>query len=432
MKAPLPGAAGIQPEQGPPLSVVAPFFVLAPICAALGGLVLVVRGGAPFATPWTPDSIALTHLATLGLLATCMIGALYQLGPTVAGAPIRPARLAHGVQVLLPVGLAGLVGGMLLGVPPMVVAGGSALGLASVAFVVPALVALLRSEVRTDTARGLRLSVSAFAVVAGLGMLLAMARGAHGVVLPGTPAAWRTAHLLLGLLVWVGGLVSAVAWQVLPMFYTAPDPPPRLTRTMLVLQSTSLVGLPVAAALGGIGWVLAAALPAGISVGVLLPAWGIRALRSRRRRRADHSVHAWTAGLAVAVAAAVVGAVAGATTWPALDVLFVWLATWGAAGLVMHGMLSRIVPFLVWFHRMSPLLGRAPVPPMRQLYAQTRLARTLIAHGSSVVLGSVAILTGSGALARLTGVLVLATGMAWAVDVVRVLATPAPPLTGGP
>jgi len=426
MKAPLPVSAGVRPEQGPPLSVVAPFFVLAPAFAGLAGLLLLARGGAPLASPWTPDSIALTHLATIGLLATCMLGALYQFSPTVAGAPIRPHRLAHGVQVLLPVGVLGLVGGLLLGQPHLIGAGGAALAVACLVFVAPVLVALVRSEVRTDTAHGLRLSVLGFAIIAGVGVLLALSRSGHGVPLPGGMPAWRTAHLLLGLLVWVGGLVSAVAWQVLPMFYTAPDPDPRLTRLMVLLQGLSLVALPTAAAEGSLQLVLLAAIPAGLSAGLILPVWGIWALRNRKRRRKDHSVGAWKAGLVFAVLAAIAGVSAGLTLWPALDVLFVWLTTWGAAGMVMHGMLSRIVPFLVWFHRLSPLLGRVVVPPMRQLYAQVRLKRSLVVHGMSVLVGTVAILSGIDLLARLTGLLVLGTAVLWGVDVARVLATQAP------
>lgn len=52
---------------------------------------------------------------------------------------------------------------------------------------------------------------------------------------------------------------------------------------------------------------------------------------------------------------------------PRWQVLFEWVAIWGWAGLIMQGMLSRIVPFLVWFHRFSARVGLEPVPSMRSM-----------------------------------------------------------------
>jgi hypothetical protein len=57
-------------------------------------------------------------------------------------------------------------------------------------------------------------------------------------------------------------------------------------------------------------------------------------------------------------------------------------------------MLTRIVSFLVWFHRLSPLIGRVPVPAMRQLWPNKRVEVGLWLHLASVLLGSVAILVG--------------------------------------
>ena len=55
-----------------------------------------------------------------------------------------------------------------------------------------------------------------------------------------------------------------------------------------------------------------------------------------------------------------------------------------------------------------------------------RLKRSLVVHGMSVLVGTVAILSGIDLLARLTGLLVLGTAVLWWVDVARVLATQAP------
>lgn len=80
-----------------------------------------------------------------------------------------------------------------------------------------------------------------------------------------------------------------------------------------------------------------------------------------------------------------------------------WLAILGWAGLALHGVLSRIAPFLVRFHRFSPLLGHQDVPAMRELLPRRRVAIGLGLHGLAEVLGVAAIGTGSDGLARVTG-----------------------------
>ena len=107
---------------------------------------------------------------------------------------------------------------------------------------------------------------------------------------------------------------------------------------------------------------------------------------------------------------------------PRWQVLFGWVAIWGWAGLIMHGMLGRIVPFLVWFHRYSARVGLEPTPSMRSLLSQQRIKTGFVLHLSSVVLGAIAILAQADWLARLTGLLLVATAISLAsmlIDVLR-------------
>jgi hypothetical protein len=87
----------------------------------------------------------------------------------------------------------------------------------------------------------------------------------------------------------------------------------------------------------------------------------------------------------------------------------------------MHGMLSRIVPFLVWFHRYSARVGLEPTPSMRSLLPQNKIKTGFVLHMSSVVLGVIAILSQSDWLARLTGLLLVATAISLASMLLHVL-----------
>ena len=98
-----------------------------------------------------------------------------------------------------------------------------------------------------------------------------------------------------------------------------------------------------------------------------------------------------------------------------------WTAGVGWAGLVTHGMLARIVPFLVWFHRFSPLLGKVPVPTMRELLPEKRLKPALALHGATVLAGLLAIALRIPALVAVNGALLVATASLLGINVVSTL-----------
>lgn len=144
----------ISPEQGPPLYTPLSFFISGAIFLGAGGALILADGAATLALPYLPRTLALVHLYTLGFLATVMVGAAYQLIPVVGGAPLPrwpPAQLL----------LAGLAGGTTLltlglssGAPLLLFFGAGLLLLSLCSFAALALIALLRSPVRSETVVG--------------------------------------------------------------------------------------------------------------------------------------------------------------------------------------------------------------------------------------------------------------------------------------
>jgi hypothetical protein len=53
-----------------------------------------------------------------------------------------------------------------------------------------------------------------------------------------------------------------------------------------------------------------------------------------------------------------------------LENVYGFLGLFGVVGFAILGMLYKIVPFLVWFHRYSREIGRAKVPSMADMYSQ--------------------------------------------------------------
>jgi hypothetical protein len=265
------------------------------------------------------------------------------------------------------------------------------------------------------------LALLSFVVTAVLGLW--MAHGHGGMRFPGPRGLFVQGHLCVGLLGWVGGLILAVSWQVLPMFYLSSPvggAARRWTQGLAACGALLPVGVLALFSAGALGadlerasWLAAiVALPGVVAVWALHPLVSASSLRHRRRRRSDPSLHFWSTALAVAPLCGLLGAVAFLVPDPRWSVLLGWIALFGWAGMIVHGMLGRIVPFVLWLHRMAPRVGEAEVPSVRGLLPDACTRGGFALHATTLALGAAAIALRSDALARVAGALLLATGFA--------------------
>jgi hypothetical protein len=415
-----PGMRGLSLEQAPPLSIPMSFFLAAPLSLAAAGLVVATEGPATLATRWAPSAAAAVHLGTLGYLAMVMFGALYQMLPVVAGAPVPFARLAHAVHAALVAGAGTLAYALATGSQRAFVAAVALLLAAFAGFLVPAATAAVRARVTLDSVPGMRLAMPAVLAVLGLGVDMALARaGLLGIASLPTR---HLAHVGLGLLGWVGGLIVPVSWQVVPMFYMT-DAYPRWSRVgSLVVAGLTTPAVLAAVFAGASPGVVAAALaPAALNVWLVHPIVTTALILRRRRRRVGESVRFWLAALALAPLVLVTAVLGFFLDDPRFVVLFGWLALVGWSAMIVHGMLTRIVPFLVWFHRYSHDVG-ADTPSMRELLPDRRARVGLVLHGLTVVVGALAIALQQPALVVAAGVGLVATAAAMVASFVRALA----------
>ncbi len=417
-------------QGAPPIEVPVSFFVTAPLFLAAAGVLVLLGGADALANRWLPATLAAAHLGTLGFVSMVMLGALYQMVAVVVGSPVPWLRSAHVVHALFALGAAAFCWGVARAQPAVVFAAIAVLTFGVGLFLVPVGIALFRAHSLDATVFGIRSAVACFFLAAAAGIW--MAHGFSGMGFPGSRVLWSQAHLCIALLGWVGALIAAVSWQVLPMFYLAPHAPDALKWTVQILAAVGalgpaiLLGVDYSGLLGERPLALepiaaAAAAPGIFAVWLLHPCAGAWCLAKRRRRRVDGSLRFWQVGLAMAPLTALAAVAAWSLDAPRWGVLFGWLALWGWVGMIMHGMLTRIVPFLVWLHRFAPLVGEIRVPSVKKLHpdALTRFGFAL--HLGSLLLGIVAILTASDLLCRLTGISLVASAASIAYLVVHVL-----------
>ncbi|HZW11678.1 MAG TPA: hypothetical protein VFF81_00610 [Noviherbaspirillum sp.] len=372
-------------EQTPPLSVPLRFFLTAPLFAFAAALLLLWHGSDAFATRWSPVTLGLTHLLTLGFLAMCMIGALLQMLPVVAGVVIPYSRLTAGAtHALLVLGTLALVAGFLTGVPTLFKV---AIPMLLVAFgwlVLAGLRGALNVQQGSDMLTAIRLALTALGIAVSLGLT-----AASGFAWPlSLPLMQITdLHAAWALLGWVGLLVVGVAYQVVPMFQVTPTYPRILTQwftkaifVLLALWSAASLLTPSQPGI----WqnIFAAMVVCGYVAFCCITFF---LLWQRKRATPDATTMFWRTSLGSLLACSAVWltgvlfpAVAGNAGYPlALGVLFII----GFGYSVINGMLYKIVPFLVWYHLQNQLAGGcAKAPNVKQILPDAMAQKQFRVH----------------------------------------------------
>lgn len=352
------------------------FELTAPFALLAAGGLLMARGGSLLESNWAPETLALTHLATIGFLSLSLMGLAYAHTASFQGAREPSERVADLVHALMLVGVVSLVVGLIAQSVWLLFVSLSALALAVPTFVTAVLRGL--REVRHDlAASALRLAVGSLLISAAIGVW--MLHGHAGMLFPGPRPLWLQVHLSVALLGWFGGMFASLSGSA----------PTRLELSLLAAGVMSPPAVLIANAIQGSGpaavlLATAAASPAAVAV------WGIRPLRTLRERcgAPDGGIGLRRAGFALAPGVAVAAVLAVSRIAPDWNLLLGWIALWGWAGLVVHGLLLR---------------GARPGSGLASL--------GMGLHVAALVAGVVATVSGLDWLVRAAGVLVAATGI---------------------
>jgi len=373
--------ASLSLDQAPPIGVPLRFFLTAPLFALTAALLLLWQGPDLFSSRWNPALLGLTHLLTLGFIGLTMLGAILQMLPVVASAPMRrPVLIATFVHALGTGGIGLLCYGLIFTAPLALQIALPTLGTVFLLFSALVVITIRRSPAHNMTARAMRLAALMLAATVLLGLIL-LSNHAFGWWLQ-TREILTNLHLTWGLLGWIGILVVGVAYQVVPMFQLTPPYPATLTRWLAALLFILLLGLAPASHFPTLLIVLKAMLAAGFASFALTTLW----LQSQRRRTLpDVTLSFWHGGM--------ISLLLAVSLWLAAQCVPAWGVTQsyglllgtlmivGFAMSVINGMLYKIVPFLVWFHLQSRRGANGPkVPNVRELLPESRTRRQMRLH----------------------------------------------------
>lgn len=362
----------------PSIWVPLPFLLAAPCFVFATALLLMWHGESALVSRWTPVTLAMTHLLTLGFLTMTIVGALFQILPVVAGTAIA---LARPVAVLSWCGLAGgtvlLASALGFGLGPgFYVTAASMLGLAGLVVLTAVGAAISHRTVSAaqPLVGGVRLALSALAVTMALGGALAMVLAGHGTL---NVLLFTDMHATWGLLGWIVALTAAVSFQVIPMFQGTSAYPRVLERGMPALLFVLLLAWSAAALLKR----PALQLGAEIGVGALLLKYVATTVLFfyRRKRKADIGTCYWSLAMACLALAILVHFLPFDADQRTLLTGILVISGFGMSAI--NGMLYKIIPFLVWYHlQCDARSGRERVPGVKSIVEEARALRQLRWH----------------------------------------------------
>ena len=348
---------GLSLDQAPPISVVLRFFLAGSLFGIAAGLWLMLRGAAAL-DPATPEALILTHLLTLGVMLSFMLGALFQMLPVLAGVSFpNPSLLAVRTQWPLIFGLVTLLTAFATAEGVLYLIAVLLLGAALLPVTLRMLGRLYRLQNHSSSSRGMGFALYNLFLLFLIGGWLSALMG--GWTFRGDLPALRQLHLGLGLFGWIALLIISVSFQVIEMFYVTP-PYPKAYARWLPFAVTALLSLELVAALDFppmIPWCESL-------VALLLAAHGLLTLRrlsQRQRPLADATIRFWQAGmsaLALATLLVILRNLFGLSR-PLEETLYALFAFFALS--VVFAMAYKIVPFLTWFHLNAQGYFKAPM-----------------------------------------------------------------------
>ncbi|MBF0446802.1 MAG: hypothetical protein HQL67_01230 [Magnetococcales bacterium] len=417
---------GLSIDQAPPLHLPMRFFATAPLFMIMAGVLTLTLGTEILSTPLMPTTITLVHLVVLGWILMVMFGALYQMIPVLASLPVTRPGLIPWVHGLLVMGIITFALGLTTDLHPwMLLFASLGLGGSILLFIIPVAIALYRAPSQHPTVTAMALATLALFATLTMGGIF-LGEYAHGFY-DFNREALIGVHLVWGLLGWMGTLIIGVSFQVLPLFYMTPDFPKKRAFLLLTLWTATLILLPLALFYQpeNIRLLWLASGP-GIAALILYGLTIKTMLQQRKRVRIDLTYRFWLLGFASTLIAFGLMAL-----WPEQDltqlrILFGIFYILGGVTSILLGMLYKIIPFLVWFHRFSRLAGLMEIPMMDDLLPEQAVRYHFPLHLSSLLAFALAAALESALFTTLAGLSLALSGALLAYTIWHALAIKPP------
>ncbi|CBE68746.1 MAG: hypothetical protein F9K13_10110 [Candidatus Methylomirabilis oxygeniifera] len=391
--------------------------------------------------PWQVDNLldfyyqgnglALTHLLTLGWITMTVMGASFQLVPVALETTLWSERLAGWQYWIMVLGVTLMVSHFWIGHHHGVAIGAGLVLIAITLFLINMGRTLWQLPRWDIIGRHVAAALVYLASTVVMGNLMALDKMFD--FLGGQILRTIHAHAHLAGIGWVTMMIFGASYKLIPMFSLSELRNERPAYWEFWLLQAGLAGLYVMLLLHS-SWAALFALLIAAAVGLFLRTMR-DVLRTRRRPRLDWGLQHSVSAMVMLILLTILGLWLS-TGWVSSDEFaarlafgYGVLALLGWISVTIIGMMYKIIPFLVWHHRYSDLVGLRPVPAATQLLGESmpRIEYWLLHAGIAMTVAGV--IFASGLLLQV-GTLVLAlAGLTFAVAVCRIYRHLVPRLT---
>ena len=324
----------------PPFRIVGGYFICGFIFLLLSAASFLK---ADFSAIQAPQTASFFHVFLLGFVISIIIGALYQLTSVIIQKEFFTVKFAFLNLLAYGAGVALLSAGLLLSNIPLMHAGGAVLLLSLFYFTICYALSFIGTPKWSFPAVALAISAAFLAVGISLGFALVLALS--GVEIFGVYFSEILSYHIYFVLGFVFFVIVGAACVLLPMFSLAHDLSFALAKASLALY---LLAGPFL--LKDFGIFIALAALASFA------AQAIYILARRVRKAIDYSNLNVYISLA-ALGFRLVGRADAAAFWLLYGFLFAFI--------VAH--LYKIAPFLIWYHYVSPFVGKRKIPMLEDM-----------------------------------------------------------------
>ena len=391
---------GLSLEQAPPISVVLRFFITASVFGTLLGLYLIAitTGLLPYGEQHEhPVYLTIIHILALGVMASFMLGALFQMLPVIAGVSIKtPTKKAMVAHILLVIGLLLQLLAFnseslsLLYLFSAIVLGSGLLHASTLM-----LKQIVKIKDHSSSSKGMLFALSSFTIATLFGIYLLLTLGGY---IDGTFfVEVKEAHYSFALFGWVTLLIISISFQVVEMFYITPKYPTVMSK-YLVTTIFILLMVKTILLFTNLNYSITNAILATLFI--IYSGVTLHRLSKRKRPTSDATVWFWRLGMGLLILSMLNYLIVlliplylniAENTSNSIFFDISYISFIGFALSIVFAMIYKIVPFLVWFHLSNqgyieaPMMHEVIHPKKAKIHFKIHLAMILLLFSSFII-----------------------------------------------
>ncbi|MEN4045523.1 MULTISPECIES: hypothetical protein [Sulfurimonas] len=382
----------ISQDFAPPFKLIAPFFLIGSLFYFFASVYLFSFDAANLSFV-NPDMMAFVHLFLLGFVMMVIFGAMAQLVPVVLEVGHFGVELFYAIWPLLLTGTLLMVFGFLY-FPALLPYGGVTVLISMLIFVGEIFLTIFKVKKLTLVMSSLLISNTFlfFGIIFGLLMALSYA-GTVSLDI----ASLLKAHVYAVLGGYIAITVMGLSIVLVPMFTLSHSFSLKPLKISLIMMSMAVVSVVISSffkidILAYTGYALAA-------VSMIVYFYLIYIIYSTRPRKENdiYAVSLMFSYISMLVSIVIV-VFYFLTQKEEFLLASMWLFFFGFFAFLITGHIYKIIPFLVWFEKFSPLVGKQKVPMLADMVPYKSSQAQFVFCAVGVVLITIAILTKGDAL----------------------------------